>query len=67
MINSDKLSALIKNCAKGNNNVSLHLHQMFFFEKIKYKDNIILKEGVLLYLKSRQCLSAKLKKEELKC
>ncbi len=54
-MNSDKLNALIKNCAKGSNDLSLHLHQMFFFEhvlmrleKSKYKDNIILKGGVLL-------------------
>ena len=55
MINSDKLNALIKNRAKGSNDISLHLHQMFFFEhvlmrleKSKYRDNIILKGGVLL-------------------
>ena len=55
MMNSDKLNALIKNRAKGSNDISLHLHQMFFFEhvlmrleKSKYKDNIILKGGVLL-------------------
>ena len=54
-MNSDKLNALIKNRAKGSNDLSLHLHQMFFFEhvlmrleKSKYKDNIILKGGVLL-------------------
>lgn len=54
-MNSDKLKALIKNRAKGSNDLSLHLHQMFFFEhvlmrleKSKYKDNIILKGGVLL-------------------
>ena len=54
-MNSDKLNALIKNRAKGNNDASLHLHQMFFFEhvlmrleKSKYRDNIILKGGVLL-------------------
>ena len=54
-MNSDKLNALIKNRAKGSNDVSLHLHQMFFFEhvlmrleKSKYRDNIILKGGVLL-------------------
>ena len=55
MMNSDKINAIIKNRAKGSNDVSLHLHQMFFFEhvlmrleKSKYKDNIILKGGVLL-------------------
>ena len=54
-MNSDKLNALIKKRANGSNDVSLHLHQMFFFEhvlmrleKSKYKDNIILKGGVLL-------------------
>lgn len=54
-MNSDKLNALIKKSANGSNDVSLHLHQMFFFEhvlmrleKSKYKDNIILKGGVLL-------------------
>ena len=54
-MNSDKLNALIKNRAKGSNDASLHLHQMFFFEhvlmrleKSKYRDNIILKGGVLL-------------------
>ena len=54
-MNSDKFNALIKNRAKGSNDVSLHLHQMFFFEhvlmrleKSKYKNNIILKGGVLL-------------------
>lgn len=54
-MNRDKLNALIKKRANGSNDVSLHLHQMFFFEhvlmrleKSKYKDNIILKGGVLL-------------------
>ena len=54
-MNSNKLNALIKKRANGSNDVSLHLHQMFFFEhvlmrleKSKYKDNIILKGGVLL-------------------
>lgn len=54
-MNSDKLNAIIKKKAKGSTNLSLHLHQMFFFEhvlmrleKSKYKDNIILKGGVLL-------------------
>ena len=54
-MNSDKLNALIKKCANGSNDVSLHLHQMFFFEhvlmrleKSKYRDNIILRGGVLL-------------------
>ena len=55
MKNSDKLNNLIKKRAEGSNELSLHLHQMFFFEhvlmrieKSKYKDNIILKGGVLL-------------------
>lgn len=54
-MNSDKLNNIIKKKSKGNNNLSHHLHQMFFFEhvlmrleKSKYKDNIILKGGVLL-------------------
>lgn len=54
-MNSDKLNTLIKKRANGSNDVSLHLHQMFFFEhvlmrleKSRYKDNIILKGGVLL-------------------
>ena len=55
MMTSDKINAIIKKRAKGNNDLSLHLHQMFFFEhvlmrleKSKYRDNIILKGGVLL-------------------
>ena len=55
MMNSDKLNSIIKSRAKGSNDISLHLHQMFFFEhvlmrleKSKYRDNIILKGGVLL-------------------
>ena len=54
-MNSDKLNTIIKSRAKGSNDISLHLHQMFFFEhvlmrleKSKYRDNIILKGGVLL-------------------
>lgn len=54
-MNSDKLNAFIKKRANGSNDVSLHLHQMFFFEhvlmrleKSNYRDNIILKGGVLL-------------------
>ncbi len=54
-MNSDKLNGIIKKKSNGNNNVALHLHQMFFFEhvlmrleKSKYKNNIILKGGVLL-------------------
>ena len=55
MKNSDKLNHLIRKRAQGSNDLSLHLHQMFFFEhvlmrieKSEYKDNIILKGGVLL-------------------
>lgn len=54
-MNSDKLNSIIKKRANGSNDLSLHLHQMFFFEhvlmrleKSKYRDNIILKGGVLL-------------------
>ena len=54
-MNSDKLNNIIKKKSKGNNNLAHHLHQMFFYEhvlmrieKSKYKDNIILKGGVLL-------------------
>lgn len=54
-MNSDKLNAIIKKKTNGNNNLSLHFHQMFFFEhvlmrleKSQYRNNIILKGGVLL-------------------
>ena len=54
-MNSDKLNAIIKKKANGNSNLSHYFHQMFFFEhvlmrleKSEYKDNIILKGGVLL-------------------
>lgn len=54
-MNSDKLNNIIKEKSKGNNNLAHHLHQMFFFEHVlmrleqsKYKNNIILKGGVLL-------------------
>ena len=54
-MNSDKLNSIIKKKSKGSNELSLHLHQMFFFEQVlkrleksKYRDNIILKGGVLL-------------------
>lgn len=54
-MNSDKLNAIIKKKANGNSNLSHHFHQMFFFEhvlmrleKSEYKDNLILKGGVLL-------------------
>lgn len=54
-MNSNKLNDIIKKKSNGNNNLAHHLHQMFFFEhvlmrleKSKYRDNIILKGGVLL-------------------
>ena len=54
-MNSDKLNNIIKKKSNGNNNLAHHLHQMFFFEhvlmrleKSNYRDNIILKGGVLL-------------------
>lgn len=54
-MNSDKLNDIIRKKSKGNNNLAHHLHQMFFFEhvlmrleKSKYRNNIILKGGVLL-------------------
>ena len=54
-MNSEKLNYIIKKKSKGNNNLAHHLHQMFFFEHIlmrleksNYKNNIILKGGVLL-------------------
>lgn len=54
-MNSDKLNDIIKKKSNGNNNLAHHLHQMFFFEhvlarleKSKYRDNVILKGGVLL-------------------
>ncbi|MDO5569071.1 MAG: nucleotidyl transferase AbiEii/AbiGii toxin family protein [bacterium] len=54
-MNSDKLNSIIKKKSNGNNNLAHHFHQMFFFEhvlmrleKSKYRDNVILKGGVLL-------------------
>lgn len=54
-MNSNKLNDIIKKKSKGNNNLAHHLHQMFFFEhvlmrleKSQYRNNIILKGGVLL-------------------
>ena len=54
-MNSDKLKAIIKKKSNGNSNLAQHFYQMFFFEyvlerleKSKYKNNIILKGGVLL-------------------
>ena len=54
-MNIDKLKNIIRDKSKGNNNVALQLYQMYFFEHIlerlsisKYKNNIILKGGLLL-------------------
>ena len=54
-MNSDKLNSVIKKKTNGNSNLSHHFHQMFFFEhvlmrleKSDYRNNIILKGGVLL-------------------
>ncbi len=54
-MNKDKLKNIISKKAKGNYNVSAQLYQMYFFEHIlerisksKYKNNIILKGGLLL-------------------
>ncbi len=54
-MNSDKLNDIIRKKSRGNNNLAHHFHQMFFFEhvlmrieKSTYKNNIILKGGVLL-------------------
>lgn len=54
-MNANKLNNIIKKKSNGNNNLAHHLHQMFFFERVlerleksKYRDNIILKGGVLL-------------------
>ncbi len=54
-MNSDRLNDIIRKKSKGNNNLAHHFHQMFFFEHIlmrieksKYKNNFILKGGVLL-------------------
>lgn len=54
-MNSDKLNSIIKKKSNGNNYIAQQLHQMFFFEHIlmrleksKYKNNLILKGGVLL-------------------
>jgi len=54
-VNKDKLKSIISKKAKGDNNLSAQLYQMYFFEHIldrlsksKYKNNIILKGGLLL-------------------
>lgn len=54
-MNVDKLKSIISKKAKGDNTISAQLYQMFFFERIlarisksEYKNNIILKGGLLL-------------------
>ncbi len=55
MMNRDRLKNLVSKKAKGNNILAIQYYQMFFFEHIliriaesKYKNNIILKGGLLL-------------------
>lgn len=55
MINSAKLKSIVSKKSNGDNTKALQLYQMFFFERIidrisvsRYKDNIILKGGLLL-------------------
>ena len=54
-MNSDKLKSLIREKSNGNNDLSLNLFQMFYFERLlerisksKYNGQIILKGGLLL-------------------
>ena len=54
-MNSDKLKSIISKKSNGNSIIAAQLYQMFFFERIldrisksKYKDNFILKGGLLL-------------------
>ena len=54
-MNADKIRSIISKKANGDSIISAQLYQMFFFERIldrisksKYKDNIILKGGLLL-------------------
>lgn len=54
-MNEAKLRSMIIKKSNGDNNMSAQLYQMFFFERIlerisksKYKNNIILKGGLLL-------------------
>jgi len=54
-MNSAKLKSMVSKKSKGDNNMSIQLYQMFFFEHIlerlsksEYKHNIILKGGLLL-------------------
>ena len=55
MITSAKLKSIVSKKSLGDNTISAQLYQMFFFERIlerisisRYKDNIILKGGLLL-------------------
>jgi len=55
MITSSKLKNIVSKKSLGDNTISAQLYQMFFFERIlerisisRYKDNIILKGGLLL-------------------
>ena len=55
MMNKDKLKSIIAKKSKSHNDIAAQLYQMFFFEKIlerisksRYKNNIILKGGLLL-------------------
>ena len=54
-MNSDKFKSIISKKSNGNSTIAAQLYQMFFFERIldrisrsKYKDNFILKGGLLL-------------------
>lgn len=54
-MNKDRLRSMIIKKSNGDNNMSAQLYQMFFFERVlerisksKYKNNIILKGGLLL-------------------
>lgn len=54
-MNADKLKSIVSKKANGDSTISAQLYQMFFFERIldrisksKYKNNIILKGGLLL-------------------
>jgi len=55
MISVDKLKSIVSKKSNGDNTIAAQLYQMFFFEHIlerisvsRYKDNIILKGGLLL-------------------
>ncbi|MCL2383654.1 MAG: hypothetical protein FWC79_05925 [Oscillospiraceae bacterium] len=54
-MNKDKLKSIINKKADGDNDTSIQLYQMFFFEHIlerisksKYKENIILKGRLII-------------------